>query len=422
MTRSANPKLIAYVVIGAGLLGAGAVLGRPELAVLAAPFLVAVIVGVGWARSLSMQVNVHAGPTRLVEGDVTTVQVTLAMDVRRAAGARMVELLVSVPDGLECSSPNPAATTFTTHEPTSVSFALVTRRWGAYQLGRAHFRVRDPLGLFVFDGEVDTSTPVRVFPSPQHLAEIVTPFETQPQIGSHAARAVGSGIEFAGIRALGPGEPVRGLNWRATLRRGAPHVTERHAEQAGEVVLFLDTFSPIGLDRVVRAAAALATEYLRERDRVGVVGFGGTVRWLRGGMGLAQQYRIAETLIDTRVFVSYAWKDATQIPRPVIPPRALVVAFSPLTDERARTALAGLRLRECDVVLVTPTIEDVVAPRRDDIGRLAHRLWRLDLIRARDQFRAMGISVVEWTPSKSAAEVVHEARLLRSRARRRPGA
>src|SRR5262249_62091349 len=81
--------------------------------------------------------------------------------------------------------------------------------------------------------------------------------------------------------------------------------------------------------------AALVGLYLRRRDRVGLVGFGGTLRWLRPAMGERQLYRLVDALIDTEVVLSYAWKGLEGIPRRTLPPRALVIALSPRGAERA---------------------------------------------------------------------------------------
>ena len=133
-------------------------------------------------------------------------------------------------------------------------------------------------------------------------------------------------------------------------------MNETHPERNADVVIFLDTFaearrSDLGtLDLGVRAAASLATHYLREKDRVGLVSFGGVLNWLTATCGTTQLYRIVDSLLDAEILLSYAWKDLDVIPPRTLPPRALVIALSPLLDERAvgraaRPARARLRPR-----------------------------------------------------------------------------
>ena len=148
------------------------------------------------------------------------------------------------------------------------------------------------------------------------------------------------------------------MNWRATARRGVPWVNESHPERNSDVVLFLDTFAEArrgaagSLDASVRAAGALAELYLREKDRVGVVSFGGVLNWLTVWSGPVQLYRIVDSLLDAEIWLSYVWKDIDVIPTRTLPPRALVLALTPLLDDRAIGALADLRTRGFDLAII----------------------------------------------------------------------
>ncbi len=148
------------------------------------------------------------------------------------------------------------------------------------------------------------------------------------------------GLEFADTRPFVPGDRVRSVNWRATARRGSLVVNERHPERNADVVIFLDSFAEARasdegtFEHAVRAAATLITGFLERRDRVGLVAFGGILRWLEPGGGLVQRYRLVDALLETGVEFSYAWKDVNVIPARTLPPGALVIALTPLLDER----------------------------------------------------------------------------------------
>ena len=165
-------------------------------------------------------------------------------------------------------------------------------------------------------------------------------------------------MEFADLRLFAPGDRVRSINWRASARRDELVVNERHPERNADVILFLDTFADARaggrstLDLAVRATATLAARYLERRDRVGLVSFGGVLRWLTPGMGSTQQYRIVDALLESEIVFNYAWKDVSVIPARVLPPQALVVAVTPLLDDRAVEALADLRARRYDLAIV----------------------------------------------------------------------
>ena len=221
-------------------------------------------------------------------------------------------------------------------------------------MGRALWRARDGFGLLVFEGSIGAPERLKVYPSGETLARVLQPLETQVFSGNQVARHRGEGIEFADLRPFTTGDRVRRVNWRATARRGVPWVNEAHPERNNDVVLFLDTFAEARrgdtgtLDLGVRAAASFATHYLKEKDRVGLVSFGGVLNWLTATSGTTQLYRIVDSLLDAEIMLSYAWKDLDVIPTRTLPPRALVIALSPLLDERAvRRAPrpAGPRLR-----------------------------------------------------------------------------
>ena len=195
---------------------------------------------------------------------------------------------------------------------------------------------------------------------------------------------------------------MRQVNWRATARRGALYVTDRHPEHASDVVLLVDTFAEARdgasgtLDLAVRAAASLARAHLARRDRVALVDFGGTLHWLEPAFGTTQLYRIVDALLASDIAFSYAWRAVESIPRRVLPSGALVVAITPLLDERSIRLITDLRTRGRDltVVEVSPIPHTKPGPTAGD--RVAHRLWALQREALRTRVQAMGVAVTVW--------------------------
>jgi uncharacterized protein (DUF58 family) len=233
----------------------------------------------------------------------------------------------------------------------------------------------------------------------------------------------GEGIEFADIRPFGSGDRLRRINWRASARRGALQVNERHPEQNTDVVLFLDTFTELRgeaggtIEAAVRAAASLAARYLRRKDRVGVVGFGGLVSWLVPSSGVVQLYRIVDSLITTDVVMSYAQQGLDVLPPRSLPPKALVIALTPLLDPRSTGALLDLRARGFDLVVVELSPLPFLAGGRREIERLAHRLWVLRRTSLRERFEELGVPVVEWRPDAPLDAALEEVTAYRRFAR-----
>jgi uncharacterized protein (DUF58 family) len=171
------------------------------------------------------------------------------------------------------------------------------------------------------------------------------------------------------------------------------------------------------LDGTVRAAAAIAAHYLREKDRVGLVSFGGVFNWLLPSTGLIQQYRIVDALLDSRIVLNYAWKDIASIPPRTLPPQALVLALSPLLDERATNALLEVRARGFDLAVIEVSPLPYVPPRTGGAERIAHRVWRLKREAMRMRYEQAGVPVAVWDDRRSLGETLEEVHAFRRYAR-----
>jgi uncharacterized protein (DUF58 family) len=419
VTGAATAKLRVYATLAAAGLIAALGLGRPELAALAAPFAVFAVVGLALARRPVLRAHVELDHERQVEG--RHVQVTVELRATDAVGR--LEVLLELPEGLVAEDPNPRTIRLSAGEWRTLELRLRCVHWGAYEIGNVLWRARDPFGLLVFEGSTGTPHPLKVYPRTETLQRVLRPLETQAFAGHQVARSRGEGIEFADLRPFSTGDRVRRVNWRATARRGTPWVNEYHPERNSDIVIFLDTFAELRRDDVstldlgVRAAATLAGLYLEEKDRVGLVSFGGVLNWLTATSGTAQLYRIVDSLLDAEIVLSYAWKDLDVIPAHTLPPRALVVALSPLLDERSVGALLNLRGRGFDLAVIEVSPLPFVADARTELERLAQRLWRLRRQALRERFIALGAPIAEWREGVPMEAVVEEVQAFRRQAR-----
>jgi uncharacterized protein (DUF58 family) len=428
VTRRPSDKIAVYVGVAALALLAGLSLGRPELVAVAAPLAVLVVAGLAGARDPELEAEVRVDQDRVLVGD----QVTVSLDLRAAARVERLEVLLVLPPGME--GPDAAvrtwavAVTLAAGERRTLEVPVTCRRWGAHWLGDVHLRAHDRFRLFTWERHLDRHTPVKVFPVPDALRALVRPFETLVSTGSHVAPQRGDGIEFADLRPFLPGDRPRSINWRATARRGALMVNQRHPERATDVVLFLDSFLDVRgaagstLDQAVGAAASLAAAYLRQRDRVGLVSFGGFVQWLQPGSGQAALYRLLDTLMETQVFATAAWKGIRHLPPRTLPAKALIVALTPLVDERGVAALFDLRARGYDLAVVDISPLTAAAPAAaGEWGELATRLWALERETLRHRYQRLGAAVVEWSEATTLQQVLLEVEACRRRAGLAPG-
>ena len=411
MTRAATPKLGAYAgLAGVGLLAA-LVLGLAALAVLAAPFALVLFFGLALAEAPDVRVALDIDRERQVEGE----EVNASLEVRTHLPVPRLELLLSLPDGLETDAPNPVLLALDLDERRELEVPLRCAHWGAYLVGSVSVRVQDRFGLLVYERSHDLRRPLKVYPRGESLDKLLRPLQTLSFAGSQTTGTRGEGIEFADLRPFVPGDRIRRINWRATARRGEPWVNETHPERNTDVVIFLDTFAEARsgagstLDLAVQAAGSLAAHYIRAKDRVGLVAFGGVLNWLTVSGGVTQLYRVLDSLLDAEIFLSYAWKEIEILPRRTLPPNALVIALTPLLDERAVRALVDLRARGFDLSVVEISPVPFVEPGTDELDQLAYRLWLLRRDALRASYRRGGVPVVVgrlFAPLPAAREVV----------------
>jgi uncharacterized protein (DUF58 family) len=415
MNRTDSPRLAAYAGLAALGLVVGLAAGRVELVALAAPFALAAALGAAVTREPSLDGSVELDRERMLENEDVRARIEL-----QATGVARVDVLLPLPDELESRGGNPRGLAPST---SSVELVVHARRWGSFALGPVLVRARDAFAFHTWETTVGRGRPLRVYPSVETIRSLLEPLETQVYIGNQISRSRGDGIEFADIREWSPGDRLRRVNWRASARRGELWVNEQHPERNTDIVLFLDTFTDVRLggrgtlDLTVRAAASLAHRYLQRKDRVGVVSFGGYLSWLLPGSGTRQLYRIADSLLQMDVVQSFASRSIDVLPPRTLPPKALLLALTPLLDSRSTAALLDLRARGFDLVVVEVSPVPFVRPERDELSRLAYRLWRLSREALRARYERAGIPVVPWEQGASLDAVIEEVRAYRRYAR-----
>jgi uncharacterized protein (DUF58 family) len=395
------------------------VLGRPELAAFAAPFAVVLAAGLSLAEPPRVRAWLELDRERQVEGEEVTAHLELAAD----SAVPALELLLDLPEGVESAGENPQRRHLDWDERPELELPLRCSHWGAYLVGELLLRVQDRFGLLVFEQSLDLRRPLKVYPRGEELEKLLRPLDTQTFAGTQTPRSRGEGIEFADLRPFVPGDRVRRVNWRATARRGEPWVNETHPERNADVVIFLDTFAEARLgasgtlDLAVEAASSLAAHYIREKDRVGLVAFGGVLNWLTVSSGVVQRYRVLDSLLDAEIFLSYAWKNIDILPARTLPPHALVLALSPLLDERTVRALADLRARGFDLAVVEVSPVPFAEPGNGPLDDLAYRLWVLRRDALRSSYLRLGVPVVEWRKGVPLQAALEEVRTFRRHAR-----
>jgi uncharacterized protein (DUF58 family) len=395
---------LSFLTVAGWALFLAVLTGRAELAVVAVPVVVALVAGRRVGAPPRWTIHRELSATRLLEDERVTVTVTL----RAPRAVPLVEVVEPLPPRVEIERGSHHAF-FTLRAGQEVRWTFELRGAGRQHLRLAgpHLRVWGPLGLAAAEGWHRAPATVAVYPRPAPIKHLPRPLRTQTFVGNYVSPAQGEGIEPGDIRPFAAGDQIRHVNWRATLKLGALHVTRQHRERNADVVLLLDTLSEVGregetvVDAAARGAAALAVAYVARKDRVGLIEYGGQPRWVRPGAGRAHLERLLDTLLSASVVFTYVNRDLDLVPPRILPPQALVIALSPLLDRRFVRAATDLAARGFDllVIAVSP-VEAARATRpRSPVADVAARVWALEWRAELDRYRRQGLTIVEWDGS-----------------------
>ena len=401
-TSSAHRRRLLTVACVAVV--AAAITGHEELLVVAAAPLLIIAAADRGPRPTQVTLSAVTAPDRCIEGDA----VDLTVRARTDAGVGQITVTIQPVYALrlleESSGPGASLRCNEFHG----TWHLRAARWGRWTVATASVTVRDQSRL----RQATASCPVGqlvVYPQPAALSHLIVPRRLPRRIGTHVARAPGPGVEFAGIRAYAPGDPLRDIHWPSSLRLGRLHITQHAAEQAADIVVGVDAFSDVGgsLGRSVRGCAGVAQGYLRVGDRVGLVVLGGGLRWLPADTGQRTLYRITDQVLGLRRDDSVVTPDLSRLPRQALPPAALMVLFTPLLDERAITIVEDLCTRGVSTLVIDVLNCEPALPRRHTAGEeLAVRLWRLDRAAQRQRLSEQGVTVVRWDARRGLDDIL----------------
>ena len=409
-----DARLLPYCLIAFGGLLLSVVTGQPGLATLSAPFLVAVVLGLRRTGPVRVTARITVDSEQLLEGDIVRGRLALTCDeILRG------RVMLHRPTGVTPTTADGLAWPIRSGiRPVEIPIELRAIRWGRHALGEIWVRLEAPFGLFNWTGRVTPGPTLRILPDKERLNRLVDPPESRAVWGMHRSLRLGDGHEFAETRPYVPGDRLRDLNWNATARYRRPFVNRRHPELSGDLLIAIDAVADGSesaaniLARVARIAWALADVQMRANDRVGILGMGGSTQWLAPAGGRLARYRLLEALLRIGGDAADRAARGPGGHRP-IPPSTLIIALSPLHDERTVGTLTSWRARGRSVAVVMIGTGDLLPPPSSTAEALARRVWQLELGRRRDGLTEIGVPVVVADPDSPVASVVSALRRVR---------
>jgi uncharacterized protein (DUF58 family) len=412
-------RAFGRAILVTGLLVFAAMLtGRYDLVVIAAPFALGTVLSLRRRPALLPLPSLATPTPEVAEGDEIGLRVSVANP--DPVSLDLVLFRVRLPRWVQVRhGDHPYAAPVAAGSVAEVDLTGKALRWGRHPVGPVAVHGVACDGLFVSAPVSCESLPLKAYP-------VTEPFqadEAMPRaaglVGQHRSRRLGEGGELAGVREFAPGDRLRRIDWRVTLRTRRVHVVSTLSDRDAEVVLLLDVLHEAGvsggtggaasvLDTTVRAAAGIAEHYLHRGDRVSMLEYGFRARRLRPATGRRQYLTVLEWLLDVQPTGGAYEPSAGAFGTHLLSANALVIVMTPLIDQRSAAMVARLARSGRFVVAVDTLPPDLRPPTPGDWGPLAYRLWRMSRENVLGQLREHGVPVVAWAGAGSLDQVLRD--------------
>ncbi len=172
---------------------------------------------------------------------------------------------------------------FKAREQKNIVYYLRPFERGEYHFGRIILYISSLLGLIKRRFNIVADEVVPVYPSYLQMRkyELLSQTSIQTEHGNKRMRKMGHSMEFEQIKEYVRGDDIRGVNWKATARRGALMVNNYTDEKSQQVYCIIDKgrlmkmpFAGLTLlDYAINSTLVLANVCLQKQDRVGVMTF-----------------------------------------------------------------------------------------------------------------------------------------------------
>lgn len=285
----------------------------------------------------------------------------------------------------------PAAIQLQAGKRLELEYAVTPRRRGDLHFEPAELRLHSRAGLWELCVRAGEPQVLRSYPDFAQVARYawLAADRRLQEIGIKTWRRRGAGTDFQQLAEYHAGDPVRFIDWKATLRHTQP-IVRRYQDERDQSVWMLvdcgrrlraeDPEGPAGsghFDQVLNAVMLVTYVALHEGDAVGAATFGvppGQRKYVAPRKGEAQLGRLMGELYDVQPAMSHSdYLGAAQAFLARQPRRSLVVIITNFRDEDCDELAEALKLlRRRHLVLVASLREQVVGDIADQPPTLAN--------------------------------------------------
>lgn len=317
-------------------------------------------------------------PTRLSLGELEEVEITLHNQYARRV---RVSLFEGLPPTM-VSNEMPWRGTIPARGYAQLFYKLRPLERGLQVLEPAHLLLTSLFGFWQRLWRIGEKLEIKVYPNfePVIRFNLLAMTDQVDQMGIISKNAVGVSKEFHQLRDYQEGDAITQIDWKATSRR-ASLISREYRQQRDQTIIFaVDCGRRMRamdgaltqFDHSLNAILLLAQMALRQGDSVGVMGFGGTNRWLPPVKGGHMMPTLLNHLYDYQTSTEPS-DFAEAVERLMVRQkrRAMIVFLTNLRSEDATHLVAPLhQLRKKHLVLMASlkekTITDLLSkPVRD---------------------------------------------------------
>jgi len=276
-------------------------------------------------------------------------------------------------------------------------------------------------GLACRNLDLRLETRLSSLPIYETLKELeIRPRRVHAYAGSVRTRRSGSGLEVLGCREYALGDDIRRINWRASARRDDLIVNLFEQERMTDVNIIVDARAHMHIqagevktfDLVIRAAASVASYFLRQGNRVGLMIYGDALNWTFPSAGRLQMERLLHALALARPSTRLAFGQLRQLPTRLFATGSQLVVFSTLGSREDAEIPCQLVARGYSVLLIYPnssSLEREASTSRPQ-AILAERIIRLGCHTMLSQLSRVGVHVIDWDITEPLSVAIHHAR------------
>jgi len=322
----------------------------------------------------------------------------------------------------------------------TLEFELTPTERGLKRFDSSQILLRSSLGLIDWNLRIGISESRRVFPNFEHQAAFawLAGERRLSEMGIKPVRRRGAGTDFDQLVEYRAGDPIRHIDWKATLTHHRP-ITRKFQDDRDQRVMFLldcgrrmradDTQHGIGathFDQALNALMLLAFVALKFGDAVGAMTFGtpeGLTKRYAPRKGRQSINALMAELGDvepTPTFSDYARSAADLINRQR--KRALVVLITNCRDEDAPELASALTLLRSRHLVVLANLREQIVGRiarqplataesaLEVAAALEYELQRGEMLR---RFTVGGALTIDCEPQRLGVELVNRYTALK---------